>query len=205
MVMNSVFIDVLASCSEVFREPRKLSTSSMKMMDGCSFQASENTAATSLFASPNHFDCNVEHRTLIKQARHSFARAFASSVLPVPGGPYSIHPFTGRSKFPLANNSGRRSGSITSSWSARFVSPRPPIWSNVVVISSGFATSHAMMSSYWFVTMFGRPRRRAMSFFRAAAASRAARLGSKSLNEKCKAKPASDAAMVPANSSMSIS
>ena len=46
--------------------------------------------------------------------------------------------------------------------------------SNVVLISCGFATSPAMMSSYWFVRMFGRPSRRAISFFFAAAASRGA-------------------------------
>jgi hypothetical protein len=45
-------------------------TSSMKMMDGCSFHARENTAATSLLASPNHLLCNVDVRTLMKHACH---------------------------------------------------------------------------------------------------------------------------------------
>ena len=66
---------------------------------------------------------------------------------------------------------------MTISCSARLVSPSPPMESNVVLISIGFATSHAMMSSYWFVTMLGRPRRRAISFstlFAAASRSRGA-------------------------------
>ena len=205
MVMNSVFIDVFASCSLFFRAPRNESTSSMKMMLGCSFHASENTAATSLLASPNHLLCSVDVRTLMKHARHSLASALARSVLPVPGGPYSMHPLTGRSRLPPAKSSGRSSGKMTISCSARLVSPSPPMESNVVLISIGFATSHAMMSSYWFVTMLGRPRRRAISFFFAAAASRAARLGSRSLYEKWSATAARLAAKVPARSSTRIS
>ena len=52
--MNSVFIEVLASCSLPFLAPRKESTSSKNMMDGWSFHAREKTPATSFLASPNH-------------------------------------------------------------------------------------------------------------------------------------------------------
>ena len=59
----------------------------MKMMLGWSFHARLNTAATSLFASPNHLLWSVLVRTLMKHAWHSLAKALARSVLPVPGGP----------------------------------------------------------------------------------------------------------------------
>ena len=130
----------------------------MKMIDGCNFHAKVKTAVTSFCASPNHFDCNVLVRTLMKHACDSFANAFASSVFPVRGGPYNSTPFAGFNKFDFENNSGRTSGNITSSCSASFVSSNPPMELNVTLIWSGFATSAAIASSYTFVTNLGRPK-----------------------------------------------
>ena len=42
----------------------------MNMMDGWSFHAREKPRETSR-APPNHLDCSVEDRTLMKQAWHS--------------------------------------------------------------------------------------------------------------------------------------
>lgn len=55
----------------------KLSISSMKMMEGCSFFAREKRAATSLLDSPNHLSVKVETCMLMKVAPDSFASAFA--------------------------------------------------------------------------------------------------------------------------------
>jgi hypothetical protein len=46
--------------------------------------------------SPRHFDVSVDAVTLKNVILHSVATAFASSVLPVPGGPKSRTPFQGR-------------------------------------------------------------------------------------------------------------
>mmetsp|Transcript_4614 Transcript_4614/g.14959 ORF Transcript_4614/g.14959 Transcript_4614/m.14959 type:complete len:219 (-) Transcript_4614:164-820(-) len=182
--MNSVFICVTASCSLFFLVPRKESISSMKMIDGCNFHAKVKTAVTSFCASPNHFDCNVLVRTLMKHACDSFANAFASSVFPVPGGPYNSTPFAGFNKFDFENNSGRTNGNITSSCSASFVSSNPPMELNVTLIWSGFATSAAIASSYTFVTNLGRPKRLAISFFLCSAAFEVCLFGSKRFNPK---------------------
>mmetsp|Transcript_29846 Transcript_29846/g.57353 ORF Transcript_29846/g.57353 Transcript_29846/m.57353 type:complete len:246 (+) Transcript_29846:1053-1790(+) len=178
-LMNSVFMLVTASCSWDLRCPRKLSTSSMKMMAGCSFQASVKTAVTSFCASPNHLLWSVDRRTLMKQASHSLASALASIVLPVPGGPYSSTPFTGLSRFPRWNSSGRRRGRITSSSRDCFTSSMPPMDAKSTLIWSGFTTSMAITSSYMLVWMADRPRRAAISFLRTAACFWDSRLGSR--------------------------
>ncbi len=82
----------LASCSPLLLVPNTASISSIKTMVGCSFLASENTALTILLESPYHFSVNVEMWRLMKQAPLSCARAFASIVLPHPGGPYRRTP-----------------------------------------------------------------------------------------------------------------
>lgn len=64
----------------------------MKTILGCNFRAREKTALTSLFESPYHFSVKVEICRLMKQAPLSCANAFASMVLPQPGGPYSNTP-----------------------------------------------------------------------------------------------------------------
>ncbi|KAK7734203.1 hypothetical protein SLS63_004488 [Diaporthe eres] len=91
-VINSALTIPLASCSLLRRVPSTASISSMKMMAGSSFRAREKTALTSLFESPYHFSVSVEMWRLMKEAPLSCATAFASIVLPQPGGPYSSTP-----------------------------------------------------------------------------------------------------------------
>ena len=77
-----------ASCSP--SPPRldmRLSTSSMNMVEGAWCLASSNNTLTSFSLSPRHLD-TIEVADMLKNVvRHSVATAFASSVLPVPGGP----------------------------------------------------------------------------------------------------------------------
>mmetsp|Transcript_8676 Transcript_8676/g.20921 ORF Transcript_8676/g.20921 Transcript_8676/m.20921 type:complete len:231 (-) Transcript_8676:691-1383(-) len=85
--MNSVLTLVTMSWSMLLRFPRRASTSSTKMMLGCSFQARVKAAVTSFVLSPNHLLCSELTRRLMKLAPDSFAIALASIVFPVPGGP----------------------------------------------------------------------------------------------------------------------
>lgn len=55
-----------------------------------------NSNRTSFSDSPLYFDVNVEDETLKNVVPHSVATAFASIVLPVPGGPTMSTPFQGR-------------------------------------------------------------------------------------------------------------
>lgn len=55
-----------------------------------------NNSRTSFSDSPLYFDVNVEDETLKNVVPHSVATAFASIVLPVPGGPTMSTPFQGR-------------------------------------------------------------------------------------------------------------
>lgn len=55
-----------------------------------------NNSRTSFSDSPLYFDVNVEDETLKNVVPHSVATAFASIVLPVPGGPTISTPFQGR-------------------------------------------------------------------------------------------------------------
>ena len=71
------------------------SSSSMKIIAGAFSFASSNTSRTSLAPSPMYFLTNSEATILIKVALVSFATAFASKVLPVPGGPYKSIPLGG--------------------------------------------------------------------------------------------------------------
>ena len=73
--------------------------------------------------------------------------------------------------------------------------------SKVVVIWWGLATSQAMMSSYAFVWMLGRPRRRAISRFAFAAASRCARWGSRSFHRGCMQRKVMPTVATPASNS----
>ncbi|BAT94270.1 hypothetical protein VIGAN_08085300 [Vigna angularis var. angularis] len=91
--MNSFLIFLIASCSpDLVRCPSMLSTSSIKIIVGATFAASENRARTFFSSSPNHFEVMVDIETLMKLAPASFAIAFASIVFPVPGGPKSNIP-----------------------------------------------------------------------------------------------------------------
>mmetsp|Transcript_9505 Transcript_9505/g.25527 ORF Transcript_9505/g.25527 Transcript_9505/m.25527 type:complete len:274 (+) Transcript_9505:772-1593(+) len=180
---NSVFIVVTASCSWLLRVPRKASISSMKIMHGCSFQASVNTAVTSFCASPNHLLCSWLILTLMKNAPDSLAIALASIVFPVPGGPYSRHPLTGESRLDRLNRSGRVSGRMIFSYSASLMEPSPPILSKVTLIWCGLTTSHAMTSSYWSVSI-ARPSLCCISFLRAICCLDLCRDGSSRLSMK---------------------
>lgn len=55
-----------------------------------------NSNRTSFSDSPRYLEVSVEEDTLKKVVPHSVATAFASIVLPVPGGPTISTPFHGR-------------------------------------------------------------------------------------------------------------
>lgn len=69
-----------------------------KMMQGCSFSASEKVACTSFCVSPNHLLCSMLGRTLMKLAPDSFASACAHArrrqdvSAGACGGPPGFHP-----------------------------------------------------------------------------------------------------------------
>ncbi len=63
------------------------SSSSKKIMHGAACLAFLNTSLTPFSDSPTHFERSSGPFMLIKLASLSFAAAFASKVLPVPGGP----------------------------------------------------------------------------------------------------------------------
>lgn len=69
-----------------------LPISSMKMIEGCSLMARENTAAASFWDSPYHLSVSVDGCKLIKRNPASLAVALAIRVFPHPGGPYSNTP-----------------------------------------------------------------------------------------------------------------
>ena len=87
-VNNSVFIRREPSCSPASpRADMRASISSMKIVDGAWWRASSKRTRTSFSESPRHFETIDDALMLKKVVRHSVATAFASSVLPVPGGP----------------------------------------------------------------------------------------------------------------------
>mmetsp|Transcript_65222 Transcript_65222/g.149376 ORF Transcript_65222/g.149376 Transcript_65222/m.149376 type:complete len:225 (-) Transcript_65222:569-1243(-) len=71
------------------------STSSMKMMLGACSRAMTNSSRTMRDPSPMYFCTSSEPDTRMKQQSVWCATARASSVLPVPGGPYRITPLGG--------------------------------------------------------------------------------------------------------------
>ena len=83
---------------------------------------------------------------------HSVATALASSVLPVPGGPYSNAPDLPSTPPELeparaANRSGRLSGSSTTSRIAALTSSKPPTSSHVVAGTVGAPMALAVLRS----------------------------------------------------------
>uniref|UniRef100_A0A8W7PTZ5 Uncharacterized protein n=1 Tax=Anopheles coluzzii TaxID=1518534 RepID=A0A8W7PTZ5_ANOCL len=120
---NSVFRRRVASCSLLLRSDSTESTSSMKMIDGCSSRATANRARTSFSPSPTYLLVSVAAEMLKNVAEHSVATARASSVLPLPGGPNSSNPFAGV-RSPV-KSSGRTEGKMTISWSACFATSWP--------------------------------------------------------------------------------
>ncbi|KAE8751476.1 hypothetical protein FOCC_FOCC001723 [Frankliniella occidentalis] len=86
-----------ASCSEsVPRCEQSESISSMKMVLGAKKRAISNSRRTNFSESPRYLEVSVADDTLKKVVPHSVATAFASIVLPVPGGPTISTPFHGR-------------------------------------------------------------------------------------------------------------
>ena len=69
-----------------------VSISSMKMMHGATFAASENRSRTRLAPTPTNISTKSEPEMEKNGTFASPATAFASSVLPVPGGPTSSAP-----------------------------------------------------------------------------------------------------------------
>lgn len=95
-------------------------------MLGCVLRASENSAAMSLFESPNHLLVMTEAAMLMNVAPDSFASAFANIVLPHPGGPKSKTPFGAPIKEPL-NRLGYCKGKMTDSCNECMMGSRPPM------------------------------------------------------------------------------
>ncbi|BAS73233.1 Os01g0623550 [Oryza sativa Japonica Group] len=105
--MNSFFTLRDASFSLwLSRFPSMLSTSSMKMIAGASLAARLNKAWMHFSDSPYHFDVILAIEMFKKLAPAAFARALASIVFPVPGGPNSRTPLHGFKRPPL-KKSGR--------------------------------------------------------------------------------------------------
>ena len=102
------------------------SISSMKIIDGAFFSASSNILRSFFSDSPTHFETTSGPAIEMKFASLSFATAFASSVLPVPGGPYSKTPFGGSTPN-LSNISGCFKGVSTISLIFETASPSPPM------------------------------------------------------------------------------
>lgn len=79
---NSVFRRREASCSPEQRSLSSESTSSIKMMAGCSSRAIWNRARTIFSPSPTYFEVRVAAEMEKKVAEHSAATQRASKVLP---------------------------------------------------------------------------------------------------------------------------
>mmetsp|Transcript_18672 Transcript_18672/g.40125 ORF Transcript_18672/g.40125 Transcript_18672/m.40125 type:complete len:309 (-) Transcript_18672:3809-4735(-) len=141
-LMNSFLILRMASCSLCLSLlPSSESTSSRKMTVGAILCAIENSARTCFSPSPNHLDARLDMEQYMKFAPDSEATAFASIVLPVPGGPNSSTPLVGLARLPRMKSSGRFMGSITSSCSVSFTLSRAPMSSKLTPTSSGGTTS----------------------------------------------------------------
>jgi hypothetical protein len=81
------------------------SSSSKKMTVGATCRAFRNVCRMAFSDSPTHFERSCGPRTLMKLALVSLATAFAISVFPVPGGPYSSTPAGGST--PMRSNFSR--------------------------------------------------------------------------------------------------
>jgi len=99
------------------------SISSMKITLGALSAASANSPFMSFSPSPIHLDVSVLALQLKKVDLHSVAIAFASIVLPLPGGPYRRMPFDGDSS-PL-KMSGRTVGKMICSYRTFLTSTSP--------------------------------------------------------------------------------
>mmetsp|Transcript_1493 Transcript_1493/g.3980 ORF Transcript_1493/g.3980 Transcript_1493/m.3980 type:complete len:255 (-) Transcript_1493:273-1037(-) len=147
---NSAFISRYTSWSPDVRSRNRASISSMNMMHGSSRSASENAARTSALLSPMYLSSSELGARFRKRAPDSFASAFASMVLPVPGGPNRSAPFGGCSNAAFcarANSSACSSGAMMSSLSCFFVSNSPPTSSKPVEICAGSTTCATIATS----------------------------------------------------------
>mmetsp|Transcript_2515 Transcript_2515/g.4295 ORF Transcript_2515/g.4295 Transcript_2515/m.4295 type:complete len:205 (-) Transcript_2515:282-896(-) len=144
---NSDLMVALAEFSNPSRGFKKVSSSSMKMMDGASFCARPNVAAISLLDSPNHLSMILESFTSMKMASASLANALASIVFPVPGRPYRSIPLGGWTNLFSAKRSGLLNGKTASCQSSCLMSSSPPMSSNELSNAIGSTTSSAMLVS----------------------------------------------------------
>mmetsp|Transcript_17107 Transcript_17107/g.40805 ORF Transcript_17107/g.40805 Transcript_17107/m.40805 type:complete len:219 (+) Transcript_17107:841-1497(+) len=124
---NSVFNRRDASCSPSERAVSRESTSSMKIMEGCRAVATANNARTSFSPTPCHLEVRDDAEMEKKVHDASVATAFASIVLPVPGGPNNSRP-RGGARMPV-KISGRVAGRMTISSSCAFAVSSPAILS----------------------------------------------------------------------------
>ena len=100
------------------------SSSSKKMTHGLASRARWNTRRTFASDSPMYMLSSSGPLTEKKLSEHVVATALASSVLPVPGGPYRSTPL--RFFTPSLNSSGCSSGSCTVSRISSLTAARPP-------------------------------------------------------------------------------
>mmetsp|Transcript_18488 Transcript_18488/g.61937 ORF Transcript_18488/g.61937 Transcript_18488/m.61937 type:complete len:206 (+) Transcript_18488:586-1203(+) len=145
---NSLRSRRVASCSWPSpRRPRRASTSSRKITHGAMRRATRKSAATAFSSSPYHLEVISDKVTLRKRAPASVATAFASSVLPVPGGPERSTPWQAWRAAPREKSAGCCSGRLTTSRSVRFTASRAPTSSKRTPTAPGATTSRRMASS----------------------------------------------------------
>mmetsp|Transcript_2579 Transcript_2579/g.5398 ORF Transcript_2579/g.5398 Transcript_2579/m.5398 type:complete len:220 (-) Transcript_2579:707-1366(-) len=139
-----VFTLVRVPCAESSDVPSRLdkreSTSSMKITQGASRLARVKTAFAFFSDSPSHLFSMDEASTLRKLAPPSLARAFASIVFPVPGGPKSKTPLTASRAIPSLYRCGNFRGYVILCLSNSLTSDNPPIMSYVTPMSCGDTT-----------------------------------------------------------------
>mmetsp|Transcript_5519 Transcript_5519/g.21191 ORF Transcript_5519/g.21191 Transcript_5519/m.21191 type:complete len:240 (-) Transcript_5519:89-808(-) len=138
------------------------SISSMKMMDGAWSLAITKSSLTMREPSPMYFCTSSEPDTRMNVQSVWCATALASSVFPVPGGPYSSTPL-GCAIPRLSNSSGCLMGSSTTSLISLICLSNPPTISYVE--SGTFSTRMRLTSGS---TLFGRILWRAYESWRSA-------------------------------------
>ena len=102
----------------------------MKMMDGRSLRAARNRRRMRAEPSPTNISTNEEADWAKNVAPDSLATALASSVLPVPGGPWSRMPFGTLAPSFLKRLGSRRNS--TTSRSSSLASSTPATSSQVI-------------------------------------------------------------------------
>ena len=118
-----------SSCPPPIPVPRRLATasiSSIKMIQGAFFLASSNRSLTRDAPTPTNISTKSEPEIVKNGTPASPATAFASSVLPVPGGPTSNTPFGILAPTWIYFFGDFRKSTISSSSS--FSSSRPATW-----------------------------------------------------------------------------